>query len=87
MKKQNESLLTMRDLKRLGLVIAPPMPLTAYEIKAIRLENNISQGLFASKLGVSVSAIQKWESGENAPAGMALKLLRTIHKHGLSVLG
>ncbi|MDO9216314.1 MAG: transcriptional regulator, partial [Lacisediminimonas sp.] len=32
------------------------------------------------------STVQKWESGNKQPSGMALKLLAVVQKHGLEVL-
>ena len=34
----------------------------------------------------SISAIQKWETGEKKPSGLALKLLNIIEKKGLRVV-
>jgi putative transcriptional regulator len=39
------------------------------EIKALREKLNVSQPVFASYLNTSVSTVQKWESGVNAPVG------------------
>lgn len=86
MHTDKEPLLTLRELRRRGIVIEPPPLLNAGEIKAIRIANNASQATFATKLGVSLSAVQKWESGGNSPTGLALRLLQVIQKHGLTVL-
>ena len=56
------------------------------EIKALRDQLNVSQPVFARYLNTSVSTVQKWESGEKRPGGLALKLLNIVQKHGLEVL-
>jgi putative transcriptional regulator len=86
MSHNDAPMITVRDLKRLGLLAFPPAPLRADEIKEIRVSNNASQGTFATKLGASLSTIQKWESGSNCPTGVALKLLHVVRKHGLAIL-
>lgn len=86
MPNDKEALITIRDLKRMGILISPPALLSAEEIRAIRIANNSSQGTFATKLGVSLSAVQKWESGGNSPTGIALRLLHVVKKHSLAVL-
>jgi putative transcriptional regulator len=74
---------TLRELDPLLLV--PIEPLEPTEIKRIREETHVSQAVFARLLNTSVSAVQKWEIGQKRPAGTALKLLRLVQKHGLSV--
>ena len=56
------------------------------EIKALRVQLNVSQPVFARYLNTSVSTVQKWESGAKRPGGLALKLLNIVQKHGLEVL-
>lgn len=58
----------------------------AKDIKRIREHANVSQTLFARYLNTSESTVQKWETGQKRPSGMALKLLRIVQKHGLQVL-
>jgi putative transcriptional regulator len=58
----------------------------ADDIKAIREQAHVSQNLFARYLNTSESTVQKWESGQKRPSGMALKLLRIVQKHGIEVL-
>lgn len=55
---------------------APPKPMTAAEIRAIREQVNASQAVFARYLNVSTKLVQAWESGRRTPEGPALKLLR-----------
>ncbi|MBB3214089.1 putative transcriptional regulator [Herbaspirillum sp. Sphag1AN] len=56
------------------------------QIKEIREHNHVSQLVFARYLNTSESTIQKWETGEKRPRGMALKLLSIVQKHGLQIL-
>ena len=58
----------------------------AKDIKRIREQAHVSQTLFARYLNTSESTVQKWETGQKRPSGMALKLLSVIQKHGLKVL-
>ena len=44
------------------------------------------QPVFARYLNTSESTVQKWETGQKRPSGMALKLLHIVEKHGLEVL-
>lgn len=55
---------------------APPKPMTAAEIRAIRNQVNASQAVFARYLNVSTKLVQAWEAGRRKPEGAALKLLR-----------
>ena len=56
------------------------------QIKQLREKNRVSQPVFARYLNTSESTIEKWETGAKRPSGMALKLLKIVQKHGLSVL-
>ena len=40
----------------------------------------MTQKLFASALGVSVKTIEAWESGTNAPMGIANRMLELISR-------
>jgi putative transcriptional regulator len=75
---------TMREFDRLCL--APIEPLLPDEIKRIREESRVSQGVFAALLNTSVSTVQKWEIGQKRPTGTALKLLRMVQKRGLEII-
>lgn len=55
---------------------APPTPMTAAEIRAVRAQANASQAVFARYLNVSTKLVQAWEAGRRTPGGAALKLLR-----------
>lgn len=58
----------------------------AEEIKRIREQAHVSQPVFARYLNTSESTVQKWETGQKRPSGMALRLLHVVEKHGLEVL-
>jgi len=60
--------------------IAPP------QIRALREKTRMSQAVFARHLNTSVSTVQKWETGEKRPSGVALKLLDVVSRHGVGVL-
>jgi DNA-binding transcriptional regulator YiaG len=47
-------------------------------IKKLRANLKLTQEGFARELGVSVSTVQKWESGRARPRGLSLKALEEI---------
>jgi putative transcriptional regulator len=75
---------TMREFDETCLDEIPIF--NAKDIKRIREHAHVSQTLFARYLNTSESTVQKWETGQKRPSGMALKLLRVVQKHGLEVL-
>ncbi len=75
---------TMREYDDLCLGKLPEF--NAKDIKRIREHVHVSQPVFARYLNTSESTIQKWETGQKKPSGMALRLLRVVEKHGLEVL-
>ena len=62
----------------------PDMP--PKKIKALRLQSNLSQAVFAAVLNTSVSTVQKWEIGDKKPSGPSLKLLNLIERKGLDAV-
>jgi len=66
--------------------LAETKPVAPKKIRALRQKSRMSQAVFARHLNTSVSTVQKWESGEKRPSGMALKLLSVVEKHGVQVL-
>jgi putative transcriptional regulator len=42
--------------------------------------------VFAAILNVSVSTVQKWETGEKKPGGASLKLLNLVRRKGIEIL-
>jgi putative transcriptional regulator len=75
---------TMRQFDATCLT-TPPL-LAPEQIKQLREREHVSQPVFALYLNTSESTIQKWETGNKQPSGMALKLLAVVQKHGLQVL-
>ena len=61
-------------------------PLTPSEIKKLRMDANMTQAGLAEVLGMTVKAVEAWESGRNIPSGAADKILRVMQKHP-SVIG
>src|SRR5438552_3857380 len=59
---------------------APPRPLHAKQIRAIRASLGMSQAVFASGLNVSTETVQSWEQGARHAGGAALKLLHAVKK-------
>ena len=51
------------------------------DVKKIRERYNLSQGQFASLLGISVKTLQNWEQGRRIPRGPARVLLQVAAKH------
>ena len=67
--------------------VSVPPKIAPKQIKQIREKNGVSQPVFARYLNTSESTIEKWETGQKNPSGMALKLLEVVQRHGLAVLG
>lgn len=49
-------------------------------IRRIREKNHVSQPVFAMMLNISESTVQKWESGNKHPKGIALKVLHVVEE-------
>ena len=75
---------TLREYDALCLDAAPEF--NAKDIKRIREQAHVSQPVLARYLNTSESTVQKWETGQKRPSGMALRLLSVVEKHGLEVL-
>lgn len=50
------------------------------KIKALRRDLNLTQKAFASKVGVHVVTVIRWEGGSFAPSGLALNNLEQLAK-------
>lgn len=70
---------TKKELDSLGIKI-PEIQLTAFQIKAIREQMNLSQTVFARLLNVSPSSIRQWEQGKRKPTGSTKVLLELLKK-------
>ena len=51
------------------------------DIKRIRTNYKLSQGQFATLLGISTATLQNWEQGRRMPEGAARVLLQVAAKH------
>lgn len=60
--------------------------ITPSMIKSLREKEHVSQAVFAAILNISVSTVQKWETGEKQPGGSALKLLNLIERKGMEAV-
>jgi len=54
---------------------------TGFRLKKVREKMRLTQEAFAAKLGISVSAYKKLESGEN---GLSTRMLRMLKKENIS---
>jgi len=75
---------TMREFDESCLLKMEPV--APAQIRALREQTRMSQAVFARHLNTSVSTVQKWETGEKHPSGVALKLLDVVQRHGVQVL-
>ena len=58
----------------------PPV-YTAEEVRQLRETLQLSQGLFAKVLNVSVNTVRKWEQNERHPSGPSSRLLQIAQMH------
>ena len=84
-----------KDLHKAGVIDAKTMhdfdarclpevkQYTPKQIQRIRKANEVSQAVFAAYLNASASTIRQWEQGIKKPAGISLKMLNLIDRHGL----
>lgn len=56
-------------------------PMSAKEIRSLRLYLQLSTSMFADLLGVNPKTVEAWEHGTNAPSGPALRLMRMATKN------
>ena len=54
--------------------------ISAEEIKSVRSSLKMSQGVFASVMGVSKKTVESWETGRYNPDGAARRLLSVMQK-------
>ncbi len=50
------------------------------EVVSLRARLGLTQEKFAEKLGVSVSSVGKWETGQYKPRGLSLRALERLRK-------
>ncbi|MEZ4754035.1 MAG: helix-turn-helix domain-containing protein [Bdellovibrionota bacterium] len=75
---------TMREFRADLLDTVPNF--SPSDIRNLRESFNLSQGVFAALLNVSVSTIQKWEQGQKDPGAPAHKLLQIVKENGIRIL-
>jgi putative transcriptional regulator len=63
---------------RTTMVPTRPPRISAKEIVAWRRQLNMSQGVFARLMNVSIKTVQSWEQGERTPSQAALRLLQVF---------
>ncbi len=51
-----------------------------YNVARLRSRLGLNQEKFAEKLGVSLSAVEKWEQGQRKPRGLSLRALERLTK-------
>lgn len=64
----------------IGVPDEPPV-YTAEEVRKVRETLQLSQGLFAKVLNVSVNTVRKWEQNERHPSGPSARLLQIAQVH------
>lgn len=75
---------TMREYD--ALCLPEIHELGAKDIKRIRLQEKVSQAIFAKFLNTSTSTVKQWEQGEKHPRGTSLKLLNLVASKGIQAL-
>jgi putative transcriptional regulator len=75
---------TLRQFDKICLT--PVEPLSADEIRTLRLREGASQSVFARYLNVTTSLVSQWERGEKHPRGASLKMLALVAKNGLTFI-
>jgi putative transcriptional regulator len=75
---------TMKNIQNLCLPEIQEYP--PQKIAALRKKFKLSQAALASVFNISLSTVQKWESGNKKPTGASKKLLDLIERKGIEVL-
>jgi len=76
--------ISAQTMREFDIECLPPVKKYApSKIKRIRLNNKVSQAVFAAYINTSLSTIRQWEQGVKSPAGISLKMLNLIERHGL----
>ena len=69
------------DLRTSRLNITPVCDaISADEIKSVRKTLGMSQGVFATVMGVSKKTVESWEAGRYNPDGAARRLISVMQK-------
>lgn len=75
---------TMREFE--SLCVPKVKVLDAKDFSGLRKKLTISQKVMAECVNVSVTSVQKWESGSRTPSGSSLRLLNILRRRGFEVL-
>ena len=51
-----------------------------YDVVRLRSRLGLNQKKFAEKLGVSMSSVEKWETGQHKPRGLSVRALERLTK-------
>jgi len=51
-----------------------------YDVVRLRSRLGLNQEKFAEKLGVSMSSVEKWETGQHKPRGLSVRALERLAK-------
>jgi len=74
----SEGKITLRTTK---LSVSPVrQTISADEIKNIRKELGMTQGVFATVIGVSKKTVESWEAGRYTPDGSSRRLISVLQK-------
>ena len=65
------------------MCLTPVEDMAPERIRAIRLQENASQAVFARYLNVTAGLVSQWERGEKRPRDASPKLLTLVAKNGL----
>lgn len=68
------------NVKVRKVTIAPLHTYNSNDIKKLRMQQNMTQKIFAEALGVSVKTIEAWEAGTNSPSGAASRMLDLLRQ-------
>ncbi|SRR6266436_3950340 len=69
-----------------AMCLTPVKPLSAIQIRKLRLREKASQAVFARYLNVTTGLVSQWERGQKHPRGASLKLLNLVAKNGLDAV-
>ena len=67
-----------RKLRTNSVSIQPLRNFSGAEIKALRLELNLTQVAFADLFGVSIKTVEAWEANRNQPVGPARRIISLL---------
>ncbi|MGG6109321.1 type II toxin-antitoxin system MqsA family antitoxin [Pantoea allii] len=77
-----ESIAKRAKNRELRARIAAVKPMTATEIKDVRMRWGMSQSLVALSFGMTVDSVSKWERGEITPCPPVMRMLQLLRDNG-----